>query len=318
MKIVFLDAATLGDDSDLTPIAALGDFTAYNNTAPEETIHRIARADIVITNKVIIDRQVMDGALCLRLVCVAATGTNNVDLSSAQERGIEVKNVAGYSTESVVQVTFSHVLYLLCQHHYYDTYAKTVWSSSATFAHIGPPFYELAGKRWGIVGLGTIGRRVAEVARAFGCSVAYYSTSGTHTEPNFLRLELDELLATSHIVTIHAPLNDRTRHLIGYNELQLMRDGSILVNMGRGGIVDESALAQVLNERPLYVGLDVVSREPIPPESPLLRITHKERLSLTPHIAWTSIEARRRLIQGIVDNIRSFIQRKSTPGDIRR
>lgn len=317
MNIVFLDSETLGSDSDFTPIAALGNFTAYGRTAPEETYDRIACADIAITNKVVIDRKVMEQVPNLRLICVAATGMNNIDLVYARERGIEVKNVAGYSTESVVQVTFSHVLYLLCQHRYYDTYAKTAWSSSPTFAHIGPPFYELAGKQWGIIGLGTIGRRVAEVARAFGCRVVYYSTSGKNIQPDIVRMELDDVLATSHIVTVHAPLNEQTHNLITYEKLQRLCDGAILVNMGRGGIVNEADLARILDERPLYAGLDVMSREPIDPDSPLLRITHKERLSLTPHIGWTSIEARKRLVQGIADNIRTFIQKQNARGDVR-
>ncbi|MCX8044012.1 MAG: D-2-hydroxyacid dehydrogenase, partial [Desulfobacterota bacterium] len=270
---------------------------------------RLSQARIAITNKVVINRQVMEQLPFLKLICVAATGMNNVDLGYAQERGIEVKNVAGYSTESVVQVTFSHVLYLLCQHRYYDTYAKTAWSSSPTFAHIGPPFYELAGKQWGIIGLGTIGRRVAEVARAFGCMVVYYSTSGKNMQQDIVRMELDDLLATSHIVTIHAPLNEQTQNLITYEKLQRLRDGSILVNMGRGGIVNEADLARILDERPLYAGIDVVTREPIDARNPLLQITHPERLSLTPHIGWTSIEARRRLVQGIADNIKEFLKR---------
>ncbi|NTW48841.1 MAG: D-2-hydroxyacid dehydrogenase [Chlorobiales bacterium] len=312
MKIVLLDATTLGEDIDLSPLNFFGELTVYPKTAPEETVRRLAGADVVITNKVIIDRAVIQNAPLLKLICIAATGMNNVDLAYAKEKGIEVKNVAGYSTESVVQSTFSHVLYLLCQHGYYDRYGKTEWQKSPIFTHIGPAFYELAGKRWGIIGLGTIGRRVAEVAKAFGCEVVYYSTSGKNDASDFLRLELDDLLRTSHVVSIHAPLNDRTQHLLDYAKLQLVRDGAVLVNVGRGGIVNEADLAKIIDERPLYAGVDVVSKEPISPESPLLRVRHQERLSLTPHMAWTSVEARQRLIAGIADNIRSFVAEKKS------
>jgi len=313
MKIVLLDRATLGTDCNLSPLERFGELMVYDRTLPEETVCRTSDADIVITNKVIIDKAVMDRARLLKLICIAATGMNNVDVDYARIRGIAVKNVVGYSTESVVQMTFSHVLSLLCQHRYYDNFAKTNWYASPIFTHIGPPFYELAGKQWGVIGLGTIGRRVAEVARAFGCRVVYYSTSGLNTTTDFQRLGLDELIATSHIVTIHAPLNERTKDLIDYTKLQLLQNGAILVNMGRGGIVHEADLARVLDERQVYAGLDVVAQEPIAADNPLLHITHTERLSLTPHIAWTSIEARHRLIEGIADNIGTFLS--SSSGD---
>jgi len=308
MKLVLLDAATLGEDVDLSILRAFGDLVVYATTTPEQTAERAADAAIVITNKVVISRPVMERAPGLRLICVAATGMNNIDLAAAQAQGIAVKNVAGYSTESVVQITFSHVLSLLCRHGYYDRYAKTEWQASAVFTHIGPSFYELAGKQWGIIGLGTIGRRVAAVAAAFGCTVAYHSTSGKNNNPAYRRMELDDLLRSSRIVSIHAPLNEQTKNLLDYRRLQLLPDGAILVNMGRGGIVDETALARVVDERPVCAGLDVVVTEPIPGDSPLLRVRHPERLSLTPHIAWTSVEARQRLMQGIAGNIRSFLE----------
>lgn len=308
MRIVFLDKATLGQDADLSAVRALGDLTMYETTAPEQTDSRIADADVVITNKVVIDRAVMDRAQSLRLICVAATGMNNIDLAAARERNIEVRNVAGYSTESVVQLTFSHVLYLLCRHGFYDRYGKTAWQASPIFTHIGPSFYELAGKQWGIIGLGAIGRRVAQIATAFGSTVAYYSTSGMNDNPSYRRLDLEGLLRTSHIVTIHAPLNERTKNLLDEEKLQLLQDGAVLVNMGRGGIVDEAALARLIDERLIYAGLDVVGTEPIAADNPLLRVRHPERLSLTPHIAWTSREARQRLVQAIADNIRMFLE----------
>ncbi len=307
MKIVLLDAKTLGDDADLTGLEKFGDVGSFPNTLPAETPARIKGADIIITNKVVIDKDIMDKAPGLKLICVAATGMNNIDLEHAREKDIAVKNVAGYSTESVVQLTLSHVLYLLNQHGYYDSYAKKDWQKSDIFTHLERPYFDLAGKQWGIVGLGTIGRRVAEVARAFGCRVVYSSTSGVDRDEDYTRVDLEELLSTSRIVTIHAPLNPQTSNLIDYEKLSLMQDNSIIVNAGRGGIINEADLARILDERPLYAGTDVTSREPISVDNPLLQVGHKERLSITPHIAWASIEARRRLVQGIVANIETFL-----------
>ncbi len=307
MNIVLLDAKTLGDDVDLTGLSRFGSVAVYPNTAPEDRAARMRSADIVITNKVVMDMPAIDAAPSLKLICVAATGMNNVDLEYAEQRGIAVKNVIGYSTESVVQVTFSHVLYLLTQHAYYDTYAKTCWKDSGIFTHLGRPFFELSGKQWGVIGLGTIGRRVAETAQAFGCRAVYTSTSGRNTTQEFPRLALDELLHTSSIITIHAPLNERTRNLIDYQKLYRIPEGSVIVNAGRGGIINEADLARVLDERHIYAGTDVMSTEPIAPDSPLLNIKHQERLSITPHIAWSSTEARQRLVAGIETNIGSFL-----------
>lgn len=312
MNIVILDADTLGADVDLDPIRQLGRLTVHGRTAPEQTVVRAAGMDVVVTNKVVLDAAVMDSLPGLKLICVAATGMNNIDLEAAKARGVAVRNVAGYSTESVVQVTLSHVMYLLNRHGYYNDFAWSRWVGSGLFTHMGPPFFELAGKRWGIIGLGTIGRRVAEVARAFGCEVAYHSTSGRNNTSDYPRLELDELLSTSHVITIHAPLNERTANLITYGKLGLIRDGGIIVNVGRGGIVNETDLARALDERPIYAGLDVVTREPIDGDSPLLKVVNKERLSMTPHIAWASIEARKRLVDGIAGNIRDFVRKGST------
>ena len=311
MKIIILDARTLGDDIDLTVFNRFGEVDSYPSTKPELTGERIKGADIVITNKVVIDKPLMDATPSLKLICVAATGMNNVDLDYAREKGIAVKNVAGYSTESVVQVTFSQVMYLLNQHFYYDSFAKKEWRNSDIFTNLDRPFYELAGKRWGIIGLGTIGRRVAEVAQAFGCEVVYYSTSGKNTTMDFIRVELDELLTSCHIISVHAPLNPQTQNLIDYEKLSLIRDGGIILNLGRGGIINEADLAKIIDERPVYAGVDVVTKEPIAAGNPLLHVRHKERLTITPHVAWTSIEARNRLLAGIVSNIETFVKNPS-------
>lgn len=310
MKIVLLDAKTLGSDIDLSAINRFGDVVIYQTTKPEETTTKIKGADIVITNKVVVDRRHMAASPSLHLICIAATGMNNVDLAYAREKGIEVKNVAGYSTESVVQLTFSQVLYLLHQHAEYDAFGKNEWKKCDIFSGLDHSFYEIFGKRWGIIGLGSIGRRVAEVARSFGCEVVYYSTSGKNNTKDYLRLALDELLQSSRIISVHAPLNPQTKNLIDYEKLALVRAGAIIVNMGRGGIINEADLAQTIDERSIYAGVDVTTIEPIKPDNPLLRVTHKERLSITPHIAWASIEARKRLVAGITANIEEFLSKK--------
>ncbi len=312
MKIVFLDAKTVGDDVDLTIFEAFGDFVAYPTTKGTQVFDRVYDADIVITNKVVIDREVMNYAKNLKLICVAATGTNNIDIPYAKEKGIAVTNVAGYSTESVVQHTFGMLFYILEQLRYYDEYVKSgQYAESDIFTHLGRPFPEVNGKRWGIIGLGTIGKRVGQVAESFGCDVVYYSTSGVKREERFRKYPLDELLITSDIVSIHAPLNDRTKNLITYDKIRLMKPSAILLNLGRGGIVNEEDLAKALDEG-LISGacLDVLEKEPIDQYNPLLYIKNKERVLITPHIAWTSIEARKRLIQEIAENIRAFLNGK--------
>jgi glycerate dehydrogenase len=308
LSLTILDAATLGADIGFEEFKAFGNVTIYSQTMPDETLDRVKTSDIVITNKVVLSKDILEKSPRLKLVCIAATGMNNVDLNAANALNIEVKNVSGYSTESVVQSTFSHVLYLLNQHAYYDIYAKHDWQKSSLFTHIGPTFYELCDKQWGIIGMGTIGRRVAEVAKAFGAKVVYYSTSGKNTDAGYEHLSLEELLSTSQIITIHAPLNQNTKGLINAEKLRVIQEGSVLVNMGRGGIINEGDLSETIDERRIYFGLDVMAREPITPDHPLLDIKHHERLSLTPHMAWTSVEARHRLLNGIKANIETFIE----------
>ena len=309
MKIVLLDAKTLGDDLDLGVFDAFGEVTLYPTTAAEETPGRISDAEIVITNKVVITRKMMQNSPKLKLVCIAATGMNNVDLEAAEALGITVKNVAGYSTQSVVQHTFAMALYLLEQMAYYDQSVKNgTWTASRLFTDVSRPFYEIAGKKWGIIGLGSIGREVAKVATAFGAEVCYYSTSGIDRDRTYQRTTLADLLKTCDIISIHAPLNEKTRNLIDRTNLPYIKERGILLNLGRGGIVNEADLAEAMHERTLYAGLDVLEQEPIKADHPLLNIPHPQNLLITPHIAWTSIEARQKLLQGIVENIRSFLQ----------
>lgn len=304
MKIVFLDAATMGDVS-FEPIARLGEFTAYSSSTPEEARERVKDVDVIIINKILVDRHLIDSAENLKLICISATGTNNIDVEYAASKGIPVRNVAGYSTDSVAQSTFMHILSLIGGAPYFDRSVKSGdYSRSGMFTDPDWNWYELAGKTLGVVGMGNIGRKVAQIAEAFGMKVCYYSTSGTGHCRDYPCLPLGELLAASDVVSIHAPLNDRTNGLIGEKELAMMKPSAFLVNMGRGGIVDEKALADAVDAgRIAGAGLDVFVTEPIPEDHPYMKMKHPERMSLAPHVAWASVEARTRLVSMIADNI---------------
>ncbi len=303
MKIVLLDAITFGDTS-LECFEKLGDVHSFEATEASLTQARIKDATVVVTNKVVITKEHMQNTPSLKLICVAATGTNNVNLEAAKELGIEVKNVAGYSTDSVVQHTFSMLFYLLGHARYYDEVVKSKeYSRSGVFTDVGRPFSEIKGKTWGIIGLGAIGKEVARVAKAFGADVIYYSTSGRNSSNEFEQVVLHRLLESSDIISIHAPLNERTKNLLGYEQLQHIKEKAVVLNLGRGGIINEDAVAEIVDERELYFGLDVFVKEPLPEDSPLLAVKNSERLYLTPHIAWTSVEAREKLIVSVCRNI---------------
>ena len=311
MNIVLLDNKTLGNDLNLSPLRELGELTTFSTTTLVETSKRIEEAEIIVTNKVLLTKEIMQNAPKLELICIAATGMNNVDLEAAKELGITVKNVSGYSTSSVVQHTFTIALSLIEKLSSYNQIAKDgTWSDSNLFTNLRYPFYEISGKKWGIIGLGTIGKEVAKVAEAFGASIEYFSTSGENKINDYHHCELNKLLSVCDIVSIHCPLNDNTQNLIDASMLKLLKDKAILLNLGRGGIINEDDLAEELNRRELYVGLDVLAKEPIEKSNPLLHIEHPERLIVTPHIAWASIEARKKLLEGIIENIKTFINQK--------
>ncbi len=309
MKIVFMERNTLGEDVSLKPFEALGEVVLYGLSNPEENAARIEDADVLIVNKIPMNEALLCHAKKLKLICLTATGTNNVDFAYTNQRGIAVANVKGYSTESVVQHTFAMFFYLFEKLAYYDAFVKCGdYVRNDIFSHFTVPFYELAGKQWGIIGLGAIGRRVAEVAKCFGCSVAYYSTSGANDCKEYPRMELKELLATSDVVSIHAPLNAQTERLIGEEELSYMKKDAILLNLGRGPIVDENALAQALKEGRIGgAGLDVLCIEPMAADSPLRSIQDSRRLLITPHIAWATVEARQRCADEVYRNICAFV-----------
>ncbi len=306
MKIVFLDRSTLGEDISIEKFNALGEVISYDITTPSETLSRIKDADVVVTNKVVISKEMMQQSQ-LKLICVAATGMNNIDLEYAKQSNIEVKNVAGYSTNSVAQLTFSLVLKFMQHLDFYDNYVKEGnWQKSPIFTNIDKPFHELEGKSWGIIGLGSIGQKVASIATAFDCRVSYYSTSGLNTNSTYEQKSLEALLSSCDIISIHSPLNEKTLNLLNKNNMNLLKEKAIVINVGRGGIINEADLAFIVDSKEIYFGMDVASKEPIAEDSPMLHIKNKERLVLTPHIAWASIEARERLVEGIYNNIVEF------------
>ncbi len=310
MKIVFLDKSTVGNVSNLGLLEEFGTVSYYEETSPDQTIERSYGADIIITNKVIIDRKVMDANPDIKLICIAATGMNNVDLEYAVEKGIIVKNVSGYSTHSVTQSTFAMLFVLLNSIPYYDHYVKSgAYSKSHIFTHHGREFSEIKGKTFGIIGMGVIGQSVARIADAFGCKVVYSSTSGKNTNQGYPCLDLDKLLSTSDIVSIHAPLNEKTNNLINLYKLKIMKPTALLINAGRGNIVNEQDLAYAIDQN-LIAGaaLDVFGKEPIQADNPLLSVKNKDRLIMVPHIAWASKESRETLINGIYRNIAEFVE----------
>lgn len=306
-KIVFLDEYSMGGN-DLTAITSLGDYTGYDRTYPEQVVERCAGADVVISNKVYMSRYTMAQLPVLKLIAVAATGMNNVDLEAAAELGIEVRNVSGYSTYSVAETTLGAALALLRNSLYYNRYFKEgAYAGTSDIFHFGRPISMLRGKHWGVIGLGAIGRRVATLAEAFDCTVAYTSTSGVTREEKYPQMSLEELLAWSDVVSIHSPLNARTAGLIGEEQLQAMKPTAIIINVARGGIIDEEALANALNNKTIAgAALDVFSHEPLP-ESPLYHLNDPDALLASPHTAWAADDAVALLIEGIGANIKDFL-----------
>jgi len=307
MKVVILDRSTLGSDMDLSTLNQFGELVCYDYTNDDETIARLKDCDIVITNKVLITKEVID-ATELKLICISATGMNNVDVEYAKHKGIEVKNVAGYSTSSVAQLTISFVLHFIQKMNYYSTYVKEGnWQKSKIFTHIDNPFIELDGKTWGVIGLGNIGEKVAQIASAFGCNIKYYSTSGMNYNANYDATNLTTLISESDIISIHSPLNEKTKDLLNYENMKLLKNDAIVINVARGGIINEYDIVKILKEKNIYFGLDTVTTEPIEEDSPLNDVLENDNVIITPHIAWSSIESRTKLIEGIYNNIKGFI-----------
>ena len=309
-KIVILDGKTLGDIS-IEKLNEIGEVQYYEATDESQVVERIKDANIILTNKVVLNRNNMKDAKNLEFIAETATGFNNIDIDYAKEHKIGVANVAGYSTNAVVQHTFASALGLLDQVVYYDRYVKEgEYSKSGSFTCLNKPYYEIENKVWGIIGLGAIGNRVGKIAEAFGAEVIYYSTSGKNSSTQFKKVSFEELLEKSDIISIHAPLNENTKGLIDYEALIKMKSSAILVNMGRGPIVVEKDLARAIEEEQIRgAALDVYETEPVGEDNILLSIKNKDKLLLS-HIAWASIEARERLFNEVVENIKAFYNGK--------
>ena len=309
MKLVFLDTKTIGEDIDLSAYDALGEVVKYGFSTLEEIPERVKDADVLIVNKIAINEQTIGTAKNLKLVCVTATGTNNLDKEYLKKRGIAWRNVAGYSTESVTQHTFALLFYLLEKIRYYDDYVKDEkYTNDTVFTHFAEHFNEVNGKTWGIIGLGTIGRRVADIAKAFGAHVIYYSASGSPAQEGYEQVDFETLLATSDIVSVHAPLNEYTKDLMDGEAFAKMKKTAIFLNLGRGPIVVEQDLYEALETGEIAAaGLDVLCEEPMSETNPLAKIKDSKKLIITPHIAWASVEARNRLMQIIAGQIREFL-----------
>lgn len=305
MKIAVLDAGTLGADIDLSPLAALGELTAYNSTAPDEVAHRLSDADVAVVNKIKMNEETLGNTPHISLICVTATGFDNIDLAYCRAHGIAVCNVVGYSTDSVAQITVAMALSLLS---HLPAHAETVRSGAYTAGGVAnclvPTYHELAGKTWGIVGYGNIGRRVGAVAAAFGCRVI--ATKRTPCDGVTCVL-LDTLCREADIISVHLPLSPQTAGIIGARELSLMKPDAILINVARGAVVDEAALAEAVQAGRLGgVGIDVYSTEPMPEAHPLYALRDRANLLLTPHMAWGAIEARARCVAEVAANIAAF------------
>lgn len=308
MKLVFLDRKTIGDDIDLSIFQDFGQVVEYNFSTNEEVLDRVTDADILIINKIPINESTIKTAKNLKLVCVTATGTNNLDKDYLASRGIQWRNVAGYSTESVAQHTFAMLFYLLENLSYYDDYVKDGhYINDTMFTHFDKVFPQISGKTWGIIGLGAIGRRVADIAGCFGAKVIYYSASGAPSQKGYEQVDFDTLLTKSDIISVHAPLNEFTENLINQEAFTKMKKSAIFLNLGRGPIVNEDALAMALNSQHIQAaGLDVLAVEPMSPQCPLLQVKDKSRLLITPHIGWASVEARTNLMNIIYGQIKEY------------
>lgn len=308
MNIVLLETQSLGDDVDLSCFERLGSVTKYSLTSKEEVAGRVEDADIVVANKAPMCEDTLKDAKKLKLIALTATGTNNIDFDYMKLRGIKVANVKGYSTMSVVQHTFALLFYVYEKMRYYDEYVKLGgYCKSPVFSVFDKKFNELAGKKFTVVGLGDIGSKVIEVAKAFGCDVRYYSTTGNNNNSLYKRVSFDEMIKESDIISIHAPLNETTRNMFGIEQFRNMKKEAVILNLGRGGIINEKDLAIALKEEMIAgAGIDVVEVEPIREDNPLLEIKDSTKLVITPHIGWATLEARTRVIEEVYLNIESF------------
>ncbi len=309
MKLVVLERNSVGTDVDVSCFEAFGEVDYYPNTVAENTAERVKDADIIISNKAPMNETTLKDAPNVKLICLFATGFDCVDLAYCKSRGIKVANVVNYSTAAVVQHTILLALALEEKLAFYDDYVKSgAYAAQDRFSNFDRTFGELDGKTWGIVGMGNIGRRVAKVAQALGCKVIFYSASGKSSCTEYERVEFDELLAQSDILSLHCPLSDRTRGLMNREAFAKMKQTAILVNVARGPVVETQALYEALTTGQIAAaGLDVLEQEPIAKDNPLNNITDSTKLIITPHMAWASKEARTRLVGEVMKNIQAFL-----------
>lgn len=305
MNIVVLDAATLGDDCPLNMLDGLGQVTVWQNTPPELVSQRIRNAEIVILNKVRANAQTLSEAHSLQLICVTATGYDNIDLDYCKSHNIGVSNVRGYSQHSVAQVTTAMVFSLVSHLQQYSRYVRTgAYTKSGIHNRLEPVYHEISGMTWGMIGMGNIGKVMASVAAAFGCRTLVCKK---HPDPAYPCVDIDTLCRESDLITIHAPLNEGTKGLISRERIRLMKDGVILVNTARGAIIDEAAVADaVLSGKIGGFGTDVYPVEPMEEDSPLQRLCGLDQVIMTPHMAWGAYEARVRCMDEVAENIRAF------------
>ncbi len=309
MKIVVLERDSAGRDIDMSCFQELGEVTYYPNTVAPEVAGRVKDADIIIGNKAPLNEDTLKEASNVKLICLFATGYDNVDLEYCRSRGIKVANVVKYCTSAVAQHTVLLALALMEKLAFYDDYVKSgAYSAQDRFSNFDRPFYELEGKTWGIVGMGTIGHRVAKMAEVFGCKVIFYSASGKSSCTEYERVEFDTLLAESDILSLHCPLSDRTRNLIDKAAFDKMKKTAVLINVARGPVVNTQDLYQALVEEKIAAaGLDVLEKEPMEKTNPLAQIKDSTRLIITPHMSWASIESRNRVVQEVAKNIEAFL-----------
>ena len=310
MKIVILERNSVGTDVSVDSISKYGEITVYRNTTAEDVAERVKEADIIIANKAPLNETTLKNAQKVKLICEFATGYDNVDLAYCKSRGIKVANVVNYSTDAVAQHTFALCLYILEKLHHYDAYVKSgEYASQDRFSNFDIPYTELAGKTWGIIGMGNIGRKVAEIAKAFGCHVIFYSVTGKSSCTEYEQVDFDTLLRESDVLSLHCPLSDITRNLINLDALKKMKKTAILINVARGPVVNDEDLYTALMENYILgAGLDVTGTEPMKDSNPLSKIKDSNRLIITPHMAWASIEARERCVSETCKNIEAFLK----------
>lgn len=311
MKIVALERNSAGTDISVDCFKDFGEVVFYPNTVtPEEVIERVKDADIIIANKSPLNATTLKDAKNVKLICELATGFDNCDLQYCKDRGIQIRNVRDYCTGMVAQHTMTLALALSQKLAHYDEYVKSgAYSAQDRFSNFDVPFYELEGKTWGIVGMGNIGKRVASLATAFGCKVIFYSVTGKSTCTEYLQVDKETLLKESDFLSLHCPLSDLTRNFIDKDALDLMKKTAVLINVARGPVVNNRDLYEALTqEKILAAGLDVIEKEPLEPSNPLSLLKDSNRLLITPHLAWASVEARTRCVQGVYDNIDAFLK----------